>query len=206
MSGIGPPLSIRIEDIFEEFYSDAAEDKYIHLIRAIDIFTDQFDLRPGKKDFLVNVESFKLRALVHSYYLDVIRYKEYNFNPSKEDTGGKKIAPFSLEWVEYIHDSRKKISDNKAASLTCKWLMKYLPIQIHPRDYNCVLSDDEEQVILNYNAFFSLSHCADILDISISEEDISPLLYEELLYHLRYRNFDERHFYMVFGLISNSYK
>lgn len=186
-----PPLSNRIEYIYENYYTERAIEKYVYLTEEIHCFVDELGF---SNDFTYYLEDFKVNALVNSYYLDVIRYKEYHFNPKKDDGSILEIDVTSEEWIKQVHS--KYIHPNKVAALTTKWLLRYSPFQIHNMDDEKYKpTQDEEALILQANALFCINHLSRILNIAV--KDIPLGIIKDLKYHFQYRNLDERHFFLI---------
>jgi hypothetical protein len=185
------PISYRIKHIYDNYYGRRAIEKFSHICRQCDEFCNGLDF---DDKFQAYYADFTIRAMVESYYLDVIRYKEYHFNPS----GREEYNPGEpRDWIEAVH--HKKISKNKVAAYSAKWLLHYSPITIIPDEDHEVLAN-EQQKILNVNAMFCIVTIRNILageSSTISEHFMKEEIIADMVYHFRFRTFDERHFFMV---------
>jgi hypothetical protein len=188
-------ISGRIKYIYSSYYFNRAEEKFNHIIVHINQFAAKCGL---SDDYCLSFLDITIRALVESYYLDVIRYKEYHFNPA----GSAEYGSSQDTWCESVHN--KKISKSKAAAYTAKWLLKYSPITILPDSVSRdEISPEDLKRILSINAVFCLDHIRKILTTeqgypnSLNDDRVIS----DLIYTFRFRNFDERHFFMIFDLM-----
>lgn len=193
MSGFGPSVSNRILTIVDTYYSERFFEKYHSLEKSLVTFIDALGL---SKDYTFHMDSEKLISLTKSYFFDVVKYKEYHFNP----TSKRKLNPLGETFTQKVH--QKKISLNKAGAFTAKWIINHSPIII-TIDPQYDLSQKENDLLLSVNAMFALVEAASVMNISVDE--ITIKLREEILYHFMYRNFDERHFFMIFGELIGEY-
>jgi hypothetical protein len=192
-------VSGRIKYIYSNYYLDRAEEKFSHIIKHIDQFADQCGL---SDDYSLFCSDATIKALVDSYFLDVIRYKEYHFNPVGSD---RYTSSNSDVWCDAVHN--KKISKSKVASYTAKWLLRYSPVLVFTdSEDRYEISSEDKKRILSINAVFCLDHIRKIL----STEGRCPKLLNddsiisEMIYSFRFRNFDERHFFTILNLIGTS--
>lgn len=140
------------------------------------------------------VDENKIIKALDSYFLDVIRYKEYHFNNSGS------MDVFSEEWAKRIH-SKKKINNSKVASFFCKWLLKAAPIYIVPNEETEMPND----FIAHINSFFVLNcvlYCLLQYDYDMIDQDD----YDKLFYDFRYRSIDDRLYFSRFELIEKNIK
>lgn len=189
--------SARIEEIFEKCYASRASEKTtsMHLHIAAYLLEKQ-----GLDDFTAYADPISLKHLNDAYFIDVIRYKEYHLKPSK--TIAK--SALSEQWALDLHsegENGSRINKPKVSALTVKWILKYRPITVMIDDGKDISSiNHETQRVASFvNEDFALSHALTLLEIPDSK--INPRLAEDFLYHLKYRSFDERHFFMLFDLI-----
>ncbi len=127
---------------------------------------------------------------VDSYFLDVIKYKEYHFDCNLE--------LHSEAWSKYIHDN-KKINDSKVAAFSAKWLLKAAPIYIIPKADTPIVSD----FLCHINEFFVLNcvlYCLLKYDFDLIDEDD----YKKLFYDFKYRSFDDRAYFSRFELLEKN--
>lgn len=188
-----PPLSKKVEEIFSNYYYEKSHE----MVNFIRIQSQEI---LGKIDLSDEFDAYRdmhtIITLVDSYYLDVIRYKEYHFD-GLEDSN-------SDDWLQSIH-LKKFISNNKSASLCSKWILKFQPIQIHTSDPDYQPTKDETKLILSVNSYLAISCSLAILKIDPRKnKNIQPLL-DEIVYHMMYRQFDEKHFFLVYGQLSGEY-
>lgn len=185
-------ISRRIEAIYNKFYKDRLRNRYrIHQAIYAALESEVEKTLPG---YALKLDDIAVAEAIRSYFLDVIRYKEYHFNP--EHTGEKPsdIDPFSKEWVEKIHKG-KRINANKVAALTVKWLLMYKPVSVH-RDLEKVTSEEENYLTTHINEFFALSLGLYALGLSI--QDLDSEIVREIIYNLRFRDYDEGAYFMIF--------
>lgn len=195
MRELYPPISRRISDIYTEYYQEKGRSKCRGLIEHAMEYADALDLDNNFTHFL---DIYRFQALVKSYYLDVIRYKEYHFNKKREDGDlDESIDCYSKEWSKYIHENL--ISKDKAASLTANWIMKYSPIHIHADDEKYIPTEEEATNIIMANSGFAIDNSIAIMDVEL--EKVAPGLVNDLEYHFLYRPIDERHLFLVYGQI-----
>lgn len=192
MSNFCPSVSSRILKIVNDFYLERAIEKFSALEASMDFFVDSYGFN---ENFELCLDPYKTKSLTESYFFDVVKYKDYHFNPKDEN-----LNPFDLDFTKAVH--KKKISQNKAASLTAKWILKYMPIQIFA-DCEYELSQNESKLISSINAWFALHEALSIMGKDLSTLD--PKLEEELIYHFMYRQFDERHFFTILGSINGTF-
>ena len=147
-------------------------------------YLDGIDHLPDS--FIAVTSSDRIKHAVYSYFMDVIRYKEFHFNSYD---GGD------------IHDN--KINNYKIAAFTIKWILKVKPIFITPpKDYE---TNDKENAEINLiNEQFCFSHALDIL--KIPADSLTPEVHDSFIYHLHYRNFDEATFFLLLETLDKSCK
>jgi hypothetical protein len=191
-------ISGRIKNIYSRYYQARAQDKFSYIIKHIDQFADSYELNDT---YCLSFLDITIKALVESYFLDVIRYKEYHFSPA----GFPEYTGDSDSWCESIHN--KKISESKVAAYTAKWLLKYSPLVVLPdSEDRYTISPEDLKKILSINAVFCLDHIRKILSGKgkcpklLSDESIIS----ELIYTFRFRNFDERHFFSILRLMGTA--
>ena len=155
------PISKRVEEIFSTYYLEKSKSKETFIRKNAALAVDELEKKGLGNNFDAYIDDYLISSLVDSYFLDVIRYKEYHFNNNDIGADDKK-------WVVRIHS--KRIAQNKAASLSSKWILKYKPIQIHPvRGYSNQITLKERSIILKSNSFLAI-HCAMMmLDINPGE-------------------------------------
>lgn len=200
------PVSPRIDRIFKDFYKDAAVERYLLLVKMAQEFVGQLDILSGCN---VYISDLKILKAVDSYFLDVIRYKEYHFQTEMGDAASRtesekserENAFYGKEWAHKVHVG-KLINDSKVAAFLAKWLLKASPIYIVPDDSE-KLSEDQKSVLICANELFALT-CA-LYALRIDIKDISPEDIDDILYNFRFRAFDERAYFTKFDLMKRIY-
>jgi hypothetical protein len=184
-------ISKRIATIFEKYYMDRAKERAVLIIS----FAHELMSNVNFPEDGYYVDENKIIKALDSYFLDVIKYKEYHFNC--DDDGGD-IDVFSEDWARHIH-LNKKINDSKVAAFTSKWLLKASPIYVVPSSENKVLDD----FTCHINAFFVLNcvlYCLLQYDHDLVDQDD----YDKLFYDFRYRIVDDRPFFSRFELLEKN--
>lgn len=178
-------ISSRINKIYSEYYSDKAKRRHTYLSQVSKRFLEHLDLEKidGHK-VVCELSDIRLRGIVNSYFLDVIRYKEGHFEPIG-------FEPYSQEWVEAIH-KHKFISQSKVAAFSVKWILKYAPIYLEFSPSNVKL----DRLATSVNAMLALSVSLDVF--GMGPQDLSERDIEHFLYHFKYRNYEEKSFFLVF--------
>ena len=181
------PISERYKYLYSEFYYEKARERFAKLVEYLDVYRDQIDF---KQKLFTEVDLVKVDAFVTSYYLDVIRFKEYHFN-----AGGE--TEFSSARDIEIH-GKKLLSKTKVGSFTTKWLLRYQPLVTVARDPSNL--DENERTYLEFAPF------AVALNFSLRAMDVKPRslpldLHRNIMYHLRFRSFDDRTFILYYDLL-----
>jgi hypothetical protein len=198
-----PEVSKRIDYIFRKYYYDICGRKINHILQEGSNNIRALSLDPNRFDW--GIDKYRVRDVAISYYFDVIKYKEYHFNPKSETE--KPFDPFSDQFMDAIHlphaDTRKDkvISTPKVAAFTAKWLLKYMPIYIFPRP-NVSPSAEEKEKISNINIIFVLEHSLGLMGRN-AEHQIKENI-DDLLYHLKYRSIDDRSLILAFSILHRS--
>lgn len=182
------PLSKRVLYIFKTYYADEAKKRLENFLTMADAFmqeqTFEFDS--------YFIDSNRLVKAVDSYFLDVIKYKEYHFDSN--DTNDI----YGEDWIIAIH-KRKKINDSKVAAFTAKWLLKTMPIYINPLPTQLILDD----YACHINESFALQ-CALYCLVGKNFASIDSDDYDKLFYDFKYRPFDERAYFSRFELLEKN--
>lgn len=182
-----PIVSSRARYIFKHFYSEKARRRFDELVQFSTKFLQGL---PFKCSVYRQVDRVKMSALVESYFLDVIRFKEYHFNP--KNGSGSDIL--SHQWLASVHQE-KNINPAKVAAFTAKWLLSYKPIIIIPENDDDLGNEDRE--LIN-SAAAQLALIFSLSLISISVDVVGKRLSDRLMYHFRFRPYDERSFFIIF--------
>lgn len=184
-------VSKRTQFIFDTFYKDKAKAKNKRIIEHYNKYYSSIEL---SEKFNFRICEVKTMEYVVAYYMDVIKYKESHFYSDinyQED---------SKNHLEEIHS--KKINFPKVASFSAKWLLKDPPASIfYDKDY--IPTDEEEQLVYTANETCVLSYVMEVIDIDFDDKNE---IYGDILYHFKFRNFDHRHFILIFTLIEKMYK
>jgi hypothetical protein len=188
------PISSRVQFLYKEYYYNKAKMRHDFFCRYTEKFLEKI---PFEDNLLYSVDTIKMSALIDSYFLDVIRFKEYHFNtPLSEEHD-----PFSQAQTASIH-CEKLISLSKVAAYTAKWLLKYSPIFIQPSQ-NVQLSSEEQNIVCAAPAILALN--LSLRSMGVDIEALDKAIYKNLIYHFRFRNFDERAAFLYFDLIMREY-
>ncbi|MEE9338380.1 MAG: hypothetical protein V3U87_09890 [Methylococcaceae bacterium] len=187
-------ISKRYSDIFNKYYAKTAKSRFNFFIGFIDSWMSKIVIG---NEFAYIVDHERLSKTIDSYFLDVIKYKEYHFNASVDDI-------YSETWCKEVHEEHK-INDSKVAAFTAKWLLKAAPISIIPRNITSSIHRPENDNLCHINERFALDCALYALfrDDYLSLDDKS---YDSLYYDFKYRNFDERAYFSRFSLLLNLVK
>ncbi|MBL8574037.1 MAG: hypothetical protein JNM13_10205 [Hyphomicrobiaceae bacterium] len=175
--------------IYNCYYSNKGRDRYDALVKYTRKFLDI--LTVSKKSICI-VDEIKCLALIDSYFLDVIRFKEYHFYPKDREFNPELGA--SEEWLRAVHCD-KMLSPSKVGAYTAKWILKYCPIIIVPRD-DQELTPGERRELLSANAMLALQFSLACMGLDV--DDVDPGIAREMLYHFRFRGFDDRAFFLQY--------
>lgn len=145
--------------------------------------------------------------IIRSYFIDVIRYKEYHFSADDktDPVTGKaiQIDPFSERWIDEVHE--KLINESKVAAYTAKWILAYKPLTIisdASLDLNGAENPQHIQTKLyaNINEVYALNCALSVLKVDY--DDVPENRIDELIYNFRFRKFEEGLYFMI---LSRSY-
>ena len=181
-------VSRRILSIFEKHYMERAEDRIVIVTSFAHTFLASLDYDVEG----YYVDDAKLIKAIESYFLDVIKYKEYHFD------GPADVDVYSEAWAKYIH-VEKKINDSKVAAFSAKWLLKASPIYVVQKK-DAPIADD---IVCHINELFVLNCVLYALlqeNFSLVDEDE----YKKLFYDFKYRTLDERAFFSRFELLEKN--
>jgi hypothetical protein len=188
--------SERVEAIFERFYKGEAIKKsnslHSHVLNYLKAI-------PDLEMFEASLDEFRVKRLTDAYFIDVIRYKEYHISP-KPVEGEIKHGPMTEPWTVALHNQETgaRINDAKIAALTVKWLLRYQPISLK----GALPFEEIPEATLRkaefINESFAVAHAMSLLKVAgLNEKTVA-----DLLYHFKYRPYDERHFFLVFDVLS----
>ena len=193
------PISDRYERLFREFYADKARDRFDFVIA----YSLQFvECLPFKDKVDCKIDRISVDAFITSYFLDVIKFKEYHF---REKTGLEFVDAVpnfkdrETTQSEYVMHRKKMLNSNKVGAFTAKWLLKYRAISILPREGESLDLFERRHV---QNAPFWLAANISLRSMDIEPTNVPERLYRNLIYHLRFREFDDRSMMLYFELLS----
>jgi hypothetical protein len=184
-------ISKRIALIFDNFYKQRSVDRFQNLHYIYDGIASA--VRSKDAELTVYLDFDKLAELVRSYFIDVIRYKEYHFSLYPEKDGIEPgLDPFSFEWASKVH--QKRLNASKQAALTAKWILTYKPISVVS---NRSLGSESEVslYVASINEHYALQAAVIALDLEFAA--IPRETVEEIIYNFRFRKFEEGPFYMI---------
>lgn len=194
--------SKRIEQIIQDYYENRIQQKTNGLLKELKSYIDS---KPDLENFEASIDIVAVDTLCYSYFIDIIKYKEYHISPND-----KSLNAYSPEWVRGLHHEDDKIGKrlkfSKVAAFTAKWLLKYKPISVEiidgilPQD----ISPEERRIAASINEDFALLHSLQLLEVDSNKIEDSILM--DMVYHFRYRSFDERHFFVLYENIVQSAK
>jgi hypothetical protein len=188
----GTPISRRINHIYHTYYRERAKEKFIHTMEWVGKYGKLNGVLGSNFDFFI--DDVKLGRCLESYYLDVIKYKEYHFNPDAACSGDV----FSKEFSEKVHSGEKFINSAKVAAFTTKWLLKARPIYVRPvNGYKPTIT--ESTFLDAINETFVLGHVLDLMGLTTSQFTGGEI--SDLLYHLKYRSSDDRCLMLIYSLM-----
>lgn len=182
-------ISKRYSHIFNQYYAQTAKKRFHFCITFIDSWISKIDIGD---EFIHVVDHERLSKAIDSYFLDVIKYKEYHFNSDIEDV-------YSEAWCKDVHEEHR-INDSKVAAFTAKWLLKAAPISIMPKDFSSSTPRPENDDICHINERFALD-CSLYALFRNSYLNLDASSYENLYYDFKYRNYDERIYFSKFSLL-----
>jgi hypothetical protein len=178
------PISDKYEKVFSKYYFDAAKQRFVDLTKYLEVYGEQIDF---KTKLVIAVDHIKVNAFVTSYFLDVIRFKEYHF---KSDADAKSKDEASIH--------TKLVSQSKAAAFTLKWMLKYQPLIVFAQDPFKL--SEHERVFLEFLPFLVAINFA-LRTMGIRPRDVPKEIFDDLLYHIRFRPYEERGFMLYFDLL-----
>lgn len=196
-------VSRRTAAIYSRYYEDReaqrAENLYLLFVDFANAVESAGEVVSLQMDYA------RLGELVRSYFLDVIRYKEYHFgpDPKHEDYDELKsklriaslddLDPLSEKWTELVHTTAN-INQSKVAAYTVKWILTYKPISVVSSQASMEPAK-LSYLISSINEFYALS-CA-LYALELRADAISPRKLDELIYSFRFRKYDEAAFFMI---------
>jgi hypothetical protein len=201
-------VSQRVAAIFSKYYENRepqrAKNLYAVFLSLVEV------AEPKDKRFRVLLDEARLAEIIRSYFLDVIRYKEYHFDPNDEDKSFSKhlarlglssideVSPLSPEWTELVHVT-SNIHSSKVASYTAKWILIYKPISVISPSSE-FSKEAVNPLVASINEYYALL-CA-LFALEIKAENVDPKRIDELIYAFRFRKFEESAY---FSILSEDY-
>jgi hypothetical protein len=208
-------VSKRSKAIYERFYRDREAQRFANLYQVFDTLAAYIDASHlGVK---LEIDYLRLAEAIRSYFFDVIRYKEYHFDPKIEKAPVEikemmvngdafniaNMDPLSADWARLVHTT-VNINSSKVAAYTVKWILKNKPVSVMSLKQSIGsispdLSLDSEvssnPIIANINEYYAL-HCA-LLSLGIDVARVSQKTIDELIYYFRFRNFEESAYFLI---------
>ena len=213
--------SRRYTAIFKDYYEPKSQDQIRYLDDLAELFLypqsavanrkekwpnawNLFSRKPKIKDYFSSDKigsyacPFHLANISKAYFIDIIRYKEYHYNPEEEGLSYDKYA-------EAIHGGEKPrlLDADKRAGFLVKWILRAQPIQVDvPTDVDLESYENQNEVWY-VNEHFALFVLWQILGISakkVTEREKTTLLHQ-----FRYRPFDENLFSLTFKKLQEKY-
>jgi hypothetical protein len=181
------PISDRYQYLYANFYYDKARERYDNLVQYAESYIENIDFN----DKLFScVDTIKVDAFITSYFLDVMRFKEYHFQPSVDGLAG-------YERDKCVH-AEKLLNSGKVGAFTTKWLIKYSPVVLIPKEGLGL--NHVEQTFLAFAPFaIALNFSLRLMDIN--PRDVPVDIHRDILYHIRFRGFDDRSFMLYYNLL-----
>lgn len=207
--------SDKYQVIYKTYYSERYDDRYAQLRETFDrlvyptlvikknsgwgkvksLFSkDISDLFSENDEVFAEINPLLAEQVVKAYLIDLIRYKEYHYNPRdanlKFDDYAKAIHQDSEE--------ARRLDRDKATAFLVKWILKIKPIQITlGKDFD--FKNDTLVNKVNYiNTDFALMIAANMLRIDFSQVPSKQRIM--LRHQFQYRPFDENIFSMLFSV------
>jgi len=194
-----PDVSGRISYIFDKYYRDAFSRKILQAYRGARSAARGLKL---DDNYQWHVDLMKVEDFVTSYFLDVIKYKEYHFNP-KPEVGQKPPDVWDVSYLDAVHKKNadpakdKAINCSKVAAFKTKWWLRYMPISVHVLDGFAVPERDRSN-ISHVNETFILYYCLDLMGL---RSTITTGNWDSMLYHLKYRALDDRSLMLAYSML-----
>jgi len=176
-------ISKSYKEIFSEYYADKAERRFSVVRSYSQEFVDHYPVPIGTN---IGVSDVALESFITSYFLDVIKFKEYHFRLPDD-------APSNVN----VHEE-KCLNPSKVAAFSLKWLLKFHPIYVSHSNFGEIRQ--KERISLS-RAPFILSVNISLKLAGIGVEEIPHDQYRKLVYHARFRNIDERSLILYFDAL-----
>lgn len=193
-------ISERYSRLFKEFYADKAKDRFDYVLRYADFYSKTL---PYKNKVNCIIDPLSVDAYVTSYFLDVIKFKEYHFREHLDPSFDYSDVETSFQHpdttvAEFVMHRKKMINASKVGAFTGKWLLKYRPVVVMPKD-GCGFDIFERRHI--QNAPFVFTANVTLRSMGIDPDELPTAIYKSLMYHLRYREYEDRNVMLYFELL-----
>jgi len=214
--------SARVCKIYE-LYEEREEARFSNLYSVFFKLAEAVD--QSKLEAKLELDYLQLGEAIRSYFLDVIRYKEYHFDPKDpdditdpvvaekvrdylEECGVKSVSELddlSAARTELVHKT-VNLSETKVAAYTAKWLLRNRPISVistSKGDGEAKTSSGHKPLaaahpfLTNINEEYVLQ-CV-LLIMGIKAKDVNIRRRDELIYSFRFREFNEAHYFRIFS-------
>jgi hypothetical protein len=212
-------VSRRINAIYETYYADRETQRFENLYVIYDRIASH--VAAISPDVKLEIDLTGLAELIRSYFLDVIRYKEYHFNPKADiskidqtatilsESGARsldEIDPLSPSWTKVVH-TLGNVNSSKVASYSAKWILKYKPISVVSSVNLSNLDFQSENpakslrmrppgfFLSNINEIYALEVALFALQLDVGDIPVEKI--DNLIYSFRFRNFDESSYFSI---------
>lgn len=182
------PISQNYERIFNEYYLEKARRRFKSIYSYSGLFLDEY---PTKEKVLSGIDVIKLENFIKSYFLDVIKFKEYHFSiPSHVPVG-------SPEAQKIIHCD-KMLNASKVGAFTAKWIVKNSPIYMVPAPGVRLDKNERHEISV---APYILAANITLRTMGMATPELPSPFYNKLIYHLRFRGVDDRSLILYFEVL-----
>ena len=191
------PISDRYAWIFKEYYGEKAADRFDFVARYASEFGS---VLPFREKVDTSIDFLAIDAFVTSYFLDVIKFKEYHFysNGLYADRDGEHDCNLpTKEFDKKIHEG-KLLNSSKVGAFTAKWLLKYHPLLVTQKPDAEVELYERRHI---QNIPFIVACNIALRAMGIEPDEVPSDLYRSLVYHLRFRTYEDRSMIMYFELL-----
>ncbi|MFV0410177.1 MAG: hypothetical protein ACK5LJ_10930 [Paracoccus sp. (in: a-proteobacteria)] len=213
--------SRRYTAIFKDYYEKKSQEQIRYLDDMAELFLfpesalenkkgrwakawDYVSSKPKVRDYFSSDSigayacPFHLVNISKAYFIDIIRYKEYHYNPEEEN------IPYE-EYAKAIHGGEKprRLDADKRAAFLIKWILKTQPIQVELSKDADLDSYDNQNQVWYVNEHFSLFVLWQT--IGVKEKKVPEKEQLALLHQFRYRPYDENIFSLTFKKIQEAY-
>lgn len=160
---MGIPISLREQ--IRKLYGRKIEEKHDFTVEHAASFLKRFFLPDDQFD--IGLSNDQIHDVVLNYFVDIQRFKE------RRDMG------------------EEQISAGKIASFTAKWLVKFKPLLVIPKN-DVAMSIPTQFIARHINEIFAVSHIERIVGKPLPRK-----LFQELVLEFRQKKFSETQLYMT---------